>query len=821
MAFVIAGFLALGSVVVSTPRANAGAAIAEWPVYHQNPGRTGLDAAFPTVNGTLSTGWSAVLDGAVYAEPLVVNGSVIAATEGDSVYAINPANGAVQWRKNLGTPVPLSTLPCGGIDPLGITGTPAFDPVTDSIFAVAEVTGPQHILFALDPATGAIRWSRNIDLAGDDPKTHQQRPALAVANGFVYVGLGGLAGDCGQYVGEVIGVPATGTGATISYRVPTTREGAIWATGGPVIDGSGNLYVSVGNGASTTTYDGSDSVIELSPTLAQLSLFAPSSWAADNASDLDLGSISPALVPGGWVFISGKSGTGYVLKAGALGGIGGQVASAPVCAGFGGMAQSGNTIYVPCTGSIREVTVDAGTGALTTGWTSTAAGSSPVVGGGAVWSVNTSTGRLFALDQSTGATLGSIAVGPVPHFVSPTLWQNQVLVGTMSGITSVGMATSTYHPLPPARLLDTRTGNGLSGKLVANTPRTFQVTGRGGVPAGASAVTGNVTVVSPSHSWAVFLGPQAVANPTTSTINFAAGQTTGNGVTVVLGTGGTLSATFMSTAGQTTDLVFDVTGYFTPDNTGSTYHPIAPTRILDTRTSTGLSTRLSAGTPRTFQVSGKGGIPAGVVAITGNLTVVAPSNGWGVFVGPTASATPATSSVNFTANQVSGNNLTVGLATDGSLSATYMSTPGNTTDLVLDVTGYYTADLTGAVFVPVPPTRLLDTRVGTGLTGKLSAGVPRTFAAASLGGFATDALAVTGNLTVVNQSAGWAAFIGPTPAASPGTSTLNFSAGEVKGNGLTVELGSNGSLSATYISSSGNTTDLVLDMTGYFVQFVR
>ncbi|HEX7495089.1 MAG TPA: PQQ-binding-like beta-propeller repeat protein, partial [Candidatus Limnocylindrales bacterium] len=239
----------------------AAAPAADWPVYHQNPGRTGEYPSFPAFAGPLAAGWSTALDGAVYAEPLVVNGTVFAATEGDSVYAVDPGSGAILWRRNLGTPVPLSTLPCGDINPLGITGTPAYDSVTGSIFAVAEVTGPQHILFALDPATGTVRWSRVVDLAGDDPRTHQQRPALAVANGFVYIGFGGLAGDCGQYVGEEVGVPASGVGATISYRVPTSREGAIWSTGGPVIDAAGNLYVSVGNGASTTTYDGSDSVL--------------------------------------------------------------------------------------------------------------------------------------------------------------------------------------------------------------------------------------------------------------------------------------------------------------------------------------------------------------------------------------------------------------------------------------------------------------------------------------------------------------------------------------------------------------------------------
>ena len=411
--------------------------LGEWPVYHLNAGRTGYLADFPAPSGSPSKAWSAGLDGAVYAEPLVVHGRVIAATEGDSVYALDPLGGAVIWRQHLGTPVSLSTLPCGDIGPLGITGTPAYDPASDSLFAVAEVTGPHHVLFALNPDTGAVLWSRNVDLPGEDPTTHQQRPALAVGNGYVYIGFGGLAGDCGQYTGKVVGVPTGGQGSTIAYRVPVKREGAVWATGGPVLDSAGNLYVSTGNGSSTTTFDGSDSVVELSPTLQLLSYFAPPSWAADNASDADLGSMSPVLVPGGWVFIAGKSGTGYVLHQGALGSIGGQVSSATVCTGFGGAAQNADTIYVPCSGDIAAVQIGA-EGSIKMLWrTKSGAGGPPVVGGGAVWSVDIDNHRLFALDPATGAVLESLDVGSSPHFASPTLWRGLVLVGTLGGVIAV------------------------------------------------------------------------------------------------------------------------------------------------------------------------------------------------------------------------------------------------------------------------------------------------------------------------------------------------------------------------------------------------
>jgi hypothetical protein len=109
----------------------------DWPTYHGNGARTGVASGFPAVHGALVKAWAATLDGAVYGEPLGVGGRVIVATEGDSVYALAPADGHVVWRRHLGTPVSLSSLPCGNIDPLGITSTPAYDPSTGSLFVVA------------------------------------------------------------------------------------------------------------------------------------------------------------------------------------------------------------------------------------------------------------------------------------------------------------------------------------------------------------------------------------------------------------------------------------------------------------------------------------------------------------------------------------------------------------------------------------------------------------------------------------------------------------------------------------------------------------
>ena len=390
------------------------------------------------------------------------------------------------------------------------------------------------------------------------------------------------------------------------------------------------------------------------------------------------------------------------------------------------------------------------------------------------------------------------------------------LTATIAAKYETGAKGTTYHPMTPARLLDTRYGNGLSVKLSANTPATFQVTGRAGIPSGATAVTGNVTVVNPTFSWAIYLGPDPMPFPSTSTLNFLKGEAKANGLTAALAADGSLSATYMSVAGNTTDLVFDVTGYFTPDTSGATYHALDPARLVDTRIGNGLSSKLSANTPATFHVIGRAGIPSDATAVTGNVTVVNPTFSWAIYLGPDPITSPTTSTLNFLKGEAKGNGVTVALGAGGMLSATYMSYSGNTTDLVFDVTGYYTRDLTGGKFVPITATRLLDTRVGNGLSTRLSANTPATFQVAGRAGIPDNATAVTGNVTVVNPTCAWAIFVGPDPDPNPTTSTLNFLRGEAKANGVTVALGSGGTVSATFISYSGNTTDLVFDVTGYY-----
>ena len=218
--------------LTSTP-GNAGHPGADWPTYGRDFARTGV-ATIGVASGPLRVSWRTHLDGAVYGQPLLVGNMVIAATENDSIYALDQATGQVVWRTHVGTPVPLAQLPCGNIDPLGITGTPVYDTGSGIVYAVAETSGYHHVLLGVSATDGTVVVERDIPAPDGQPRYDQQRPALTIEDGRVYVAFGGLYGDCGPYRGSVVGIPVSGAGPLVSYLVPTPREGAIWGTAGPV-----------------------------------------------------------------------------------------------------------------------------------------------------------------------------------------------------------------------------------------------------------------------------------------------------------------------------------------------------------------------------------------------------------------------------------------------------------------------------------------------------------------------------------------------------------------------------------------------------------
>jgi outer membrane protein assembly factor BamB len=409
---------------------------ADWSMYHYDMARSGFVAGVfdPT---RLTSLWKQSLDGAVYAEPLVIDGEVVVATEHDTLYALDAHTGQVLWRTSVGIPVPLSNLPCGDIDPLGITGTPVYDPQTGLIFTVAEIQGPAHILVGVDVKTGQVKVRRLVDPPASDPQTEQQRAALALYGGRIYIAFGGLYGDCGDYHGLIVASRTDGTGTLLTYQVPTTREGGIWATPGPVIDAQGNLYVAVGNGEATQgNWDYSDSILRLSPTLQLEDGFAPRSWQSDNASDSDLGSMGPVLLPSGLIYANGKSSLGYLLRADHLGGVGGQIQTLPLCSAYGGAAVSDQSLFIPCNTGLRQLKLVSGR-RLVTGWHAPQrVTGSPVIGGQTIYCLDPG-GILFALNEATGAIRVTIPVGATSRFATPTLSQGSIFIGTLMGIVAV------------------------------------------------------------------------------------------------------------------------------------------------------------------------------------------------------------------------------------------------------------------------------------------------------------------------------------------------------------------------------------------------
>jgi outer membrane protein assembly factor BamB len=405
-----------------------------WNEYHADDAHTGTVSTPPLLPSTAA--WtSPALDGDVYGEPLFADGLILVGTTNDTADGLDPATGQVRWSTHLATPVPLSQLPCGDVDPLGILSTPVIDPALHRMFVVAEEEaaggGVQHELVGLDTRSGAIATRQLVDPPGMDVRFQQQRSSLILDQGRVIVAFGGLDGDCGEYNGWLVSASETGTGPLQAYATPG-NEVAMWSAGGPVVDGSGDIYMATGNGSSTTTYDEGNSVLKFSPSLQLLDSFAVSQWADDNASDRDLDSAGPVLLGSNLLFEAGKRPTGYLLDTTHLGGIGGQrFAGADGCSSFGSEAWSPPMLYVACSsGPMRAFEVNTGAATFTPAWTSAGPGDGPpIVAGGAVWSEDWQGGTLYAYDPATGKTLASFPTGAADHFVTPSVVGDEVVVG--------------------------------------------------------------------------------------------------------------------------------------------------------------------------------------------------------------------------------------------------------------------------------------------------------------------------------------------------------------------------------------------------------
>lgn len=424
----------------------------------------------------------------------------------------------------------------------------------------------------------------------------------------------------------------------------------------------------------------------------------------------------------------------------------------------------------------------------------------------------------------TGERWGDYVGVAQDPLVPSAVWQANEYSGTgaewKTWVSRLQTLGTTYVPITPVRVLDSRGGAGPTGKFSANVAKTWQVTGVGPIPSTAVAVTGNVTVTNQEGAGYVTVTPTPNNAPIASTINFPVGDVRANNLSVALSSSGTLSAVYKAAAGKKTHLVFDVTGYFLADDTGTTFTPLTPIRALDTRSSIGLAGPFATGTPRTLAVAGFSGVPLTATAITGNLTVVGQTWGGYLSVTRTPTASPATSTLNFPVGDTRANGVFAPLDGTGSLSIVYKGGSGSTTHVVLDITGYFEPGTAGLRFVPMNPARVMDTRgtsIPFGLSGVFHSKVSRILPIAGHWGLPTAAAAVSGNLTVVGQTgAGYVTVSPAAPPPTPPTSTLNFPVGDVRANGLVNPLNGSGETYLVYISGTGKTTHLVMDLSGYF-----
>ncbi len=394
---------------------------------------------------------------------------------------------------------------------------------------------------------------------------------------------------------------------------------------------------------------------------------------------------------------------------------------------------------------------------------------------------------------------------------------------------SIG-APSYYTPIPPTRICDTRSNNpsNLSGQaaqcnghsLQPNQPETIQVTGLGGVPSDATAVVINVTATNTQAPGYLTLYPAGTSPPTASNLNWTPGETVANQATIKLNSQGQLS--MVSSA--PTDAIIDVEGYYAPKGNGFT--SITPTRICDTRPNnpSNLSGQaaqcnghsLQPNQPETIQVTGLGGVPSDATAVVVNVTATNTQAPGYLTLYPAGTSPPTASNLNWTTGETVANQATIELNSQGQLSMV-SSAP---TDAIIDVEGYYASG--GSAFYPIPPTRIVDTRLGnpSGLSGTalqyigspvypktpyhvyLSGLIPPLTTAAVLNVTVPSVLGGPGYLTVYPQGT-------PTPTAS----NLNWTPGEVVANQVTVGLGNTEEISFYTPQDFAN---LVVDLDGIF-----
>lgn len=433
---------------------------------------------------------------------------------------------------------------------------------------------------------------------------------------------------------------------------------------------------------------------------------------------------------------------------------------------------------------------------------------------GDLWSVDRAGTRAGKFIANAGDEAQPFAQGPRPSSVT-------------------GGTPSRFRAVTPVRILDTRASIGApKAKVPAKTPLVLPVRGlttsAGPVPADATAVILNVTVTNVTSPTDVRVYPSDAATlPGASNLNATTGQTVPVLVTATLSGDGKVS---LLSSGGTVDLIADLAGWYTPTTADSGFTSLDPRRILDTRSpSVGVPApgRVSAAAPIDLQVTGalptSDGdtvtVPADATAVVLNVTATTASTNTDVRVYPTpadpsSTTRPEVSNLNLRAGQTTPNLVTVAVGEGGKVR---LANAAGQVDLLADIAGYYSPASAGR-YVPVVPTRFLDTRTGVGSAATaVGAGQFADLKLAGARGVPAEAVAAVLNITATGVTSGTDVRAYPKPAAGasvPTVSNLNLTRGATRANLAIVKPGDDGRVR---IRNEGGFVHLIGDLAGYFI----
>ncbi len=369
---------------------------------------------------------------------------------------------------------------------------------------------------------------------------------------------------------------------------------------------------------------------------------------------------------------------------------------------------------------------------------------------------------------------------------------------------------SGYVPMTPQRVFDTRDGTGgRLGPLGEGETWDFSFATAFEVPEDAVAAVINLTSVDATSPTYVTVWPAGESRPLAANLNPVPGLAVPN---MVVGRIGTNSAISLFNFAGSVHLVADIVGYFRSDNwTG--LDPLTPTRVLDTRDGTGgITGPIGPGQSVDLKVAGQGGASGAATAVALNITVTQPTAASYVTVWPTGKDRPLAASLNMVPNRTVPNMVFATVGDDGKISIYNYQ---GSTHVVADMLGWW-GDGASSRYVALTPSRVLDTRDGTGAPLATVGQEPLTLALAGRNGIPSDgATGVLLNVTAVRPTAETYLTVYPSGGDRPLAANLNATAGQVVPNMVLGRLGDDGAVS---IFNYAGQIDIVADVMGYFTR---